>query len=134
MIAFNPPPLSALGALGSFVVLWFGLAPILMGLFFEACFVTQAELWELNGFAVLQPFQDWMLGIILLHTWAILSLLDFPIWRRQVELVTEPEILVSTFSKILRLLVRTGHSPIQVFVPLFSSLSLLDVINLGSLR
>lgn len=69
-----PPPSTAAKAMILFVTLWLGVAPLMVGTLFEMTLVVAADSWEAEGLRCLALGQDWVLGLVLLHLWAYLSL------------------------------------------------------------
>lgn len=66
----NPPPIRAIGAFFCFMVLWFGVIPMMLGVVFEVTFITSATDWDELGFKALNGYQQWFFGMTLLHVWA----------------------------------------------------------------
>ncbi len=68
-----PVPGAGAAAVGVFALLWFGVAPVLLGLLFELVLVLPPQAWAGEGMGSLHLGADWALGLLLLHEWAYLA-------------------------------------------------------------
>ncbi|TFJ85721.1 hypothetical protein NSK_003226 [Nannochloropsis salina CCMP1776] len=68
-----PTSFRAVVAVSAFAAMWFVIAPLLLGLLYDAAVALPPNCWAEEGFGSLQLWADWALGLALLHQWAYLA-------------------------------------------------------------